>query len=101
YAEALPHAELLELADAGHWPWLDRPDLVERLGGFPSGEGARSPTRGGRPPPRAGAGPRRLPPAWTITAVLAVAYLIIAPSSPDLAAASYRSELFARSGFSL
>ena len=50
---------------------------------------------------RAGAGPRRLPPAWTITAVLAVAYLIIAPSSPDLAAASYRSELFARSGFSL
>jgi len=37
YAAALPHAELLELADAGHWPWLDRPDLVERLVGFLSG----------------------------------------------------------------
>jgi len=45
--------------------------------------------------------PGRLPPAWTITAILAVAYLIIAPASPDLAAASYRSDLFARVGFSL
>lgn len=34
YAQALPAAELLELGDAGHWPWLDRPDLVERLTGF-------------------------------------------------------------------
>jgi pimeloyl-ACP methyl ester carboxylesterase len=34
YAQALGHAELLELADAGHWPWLDRPDLVERLVDF-------------------------------------------------------------------
>jgi len=31
YAQALPNAELLELADAGHWPWMDRPDLIERL----------------------------------------------------------------------
>ena len=37
YAQALPNAELLELADAGHWPWLDRPDVVERLAGFLSG----------------------------------------------------------------
>jgi pimeloyl-ACP methyl ester carboxylesterase len=37
YAEALPHGELLELPDAGHWPWLDRPDLVERLVGFLAG----------------------------------------------------------------
>ncbi len=37
YAEALPHAELLELDDAGHWPWLDRPDLIERIVGFLSG----------------------------------------------------------------
>ena len=28
YAEALGGAELLQLDDAGHWPWLDRPDLV-------------------------------------------------------------------------
>jgi pimeloyl-ACP methyl ester carboxylesterase len=34
YANALPHAELLELADAGHWPWLDRPDLVDRVVDF-------------------------------------------------------------------
>jgi len=34
YAEALPRAELLELPDAGHWPWLDRPDLVQRLVDF-------------------------------------------------------------------
>jgi pimeloyl-ACP methyl ester carboxylesterase len=31
YAAVLPDAELLELPDAGHWPWLDRPDLVERV----------------------------------------------------------------------
>ena len=43
---------------------------------------------------------RRIP-AWAITAALGVVYLIIAPSSPDLAAASYRSDLFAQAGFSL
>ncbi len=43
----------------------------------------------------------RLPPPWTITAALAVAYLIVSPSSPDLAAASYRSNLFSRMGFTL
>jgi hypothetical protein len=44
---------------------------------------------------------RRLPPAWTITAALAVVYLILAPASPDLAAASYRSSLFSSAGFTL
>ncbi len=34
YAQALPHAELVELADAGHWPWLDRPDTIERVVDF-------------------------------------------------------------------
>jgi pimeloyl-ACP methyl ester carboxylesterase len=38
YARALPHAELLELPDAGHWPWLDRPDVIDRVVGFLSGE---------------------------------------------------------------
>jgi pimeloyl-ACP methyl ester carboxylesterase len=34
YAAALAQAELVELPDAGHWPWLDRPDLVERVVSF-------------------------------------------------------------------
>jgi pimeloyl-ACP methyl ester carboxylesterase len=34
YARVLPRAELLELPDAGHWPWLDRPDALERIVGF-------------------------------------------------------------------
>jgi pimeloyl-ACP methyl ester carboxylesterase len=34
YAERLPNAELLEVEDAGHWPWIDRPDLVERMVAF-------------------------------------------------------------------
>ena len=34
YASSLPRAELVELADAGHWPWLDRPELVERIADF-------------------------------------------------------------------
>ena len=38
YASALPHAELLELPDAGHWPWLDRPDLVDRVADFLSAQ---------------------------------------------------------------
>jgi pimeloyl-ACP methyl ester carboxylesterase len=37
FAEAIPGAELLELPDAGHWPWLDRPDLAERLVAFLTG----------------------------------------------------------------
>jgi hypothetical protein len=40
-------------------------------------------------------------PAWAITAVLGLAYLIAAPPSADLAAASYRSYLFGRDGFAL
>jgi pimeloyl-ACP methyl ester carboxylesterase len=31
YARALPNAELLELPDAGHWWWLDRPDAIDRV----------------------------------------------------------------------
>lgn len=30
YADVLD-AELVELADAGHWAWLDRPDAIERV----------------------------------------------------------------------
>jgi pimeloyl-ACP methyl ester carboxylesterase len=31
YAAALGGAELLMLDDAGHWPWLDRPDVIDRV----------------------------------------------------------------------
>ena len=34
YADALGGEAELELVEAGHWMWLDRPDLVERVAGF-------------------------------------------------------------------
>jgi pimeloyl-ACP methyl ester carboxylesterase len=34
YAAALPDSELLEDDAAGHWPWLDQPQLIERIVGF-------------------------------------------------------------------
>ena len=37
YAERLPDAELLELDRAGHWPWIDRPEVVERVTRFLAG----------------------------------------------------------------
>jgi pimeloyl-ACP methyl ester carboxylesterase len=37
YAEALGDARLEELEDAGHWPWIDRPEVVERVARFLDG----------------------------------------------------------------
>jgi pimeloyl-ACP methyl ester carboxylesterase len=34
YARVLPNAELVELPDAGHIPWLDRPDVIGRVTEF-------------------------------------------------------------------
>ncbi len=31
YAAQLPNSELVELADAGHWPWIDAPEVVDRV----------------------------------------------------------------------
>jgi pimeloyl-ACP methyl ester carboxylesterase len=31
YANRLPHAELVELPEAGHWPWIDAPEAVGRV----------------------------------------------------------------------
>jgi pimeloyl-ACP methyl ester carboxylesterase len=39
YARALPGAELVELPDAGHWPWLDRPDSLELVVEFVNARG--------------------------------------------------------------
>ena len=34
YAARLPDAELVELPDAGHWPWIERPEVIDRVVGF-------------------------------------------------------------------
>ncbi len=34
YADRLANADLLRLPDAGHWPWVDRPDLLDTVCGF-------------------------------------------------------------------
>ncbi len=34
YADALPSAELLELPDAGHWPWTEEPEVIDRVVSF-------------------------------------------------------------------
>jgi pimeloyl-ACP methyl ester carboxylesterase len=40
YAAVLPNAELAELELAGHWPWIDRPELIDRVRRFLEGEEA-------------------------------------------------------------
>ncbi len=39
YAAMLPGSVLEEVPDAGHWPWIDRPELVDRVAGFLDGTG--------------------------------------------------------------
>ncbi len=43
YADVLPNAELVELEDAGHWPWIDRPEVIDRAVAFlePDGDPSR------------------------------------------------------------
>jgi pimeloyl-ACP methyl ester carboxylesterase len=44
YADRLPNAELLELPQAGHWPWIDAPEVVDRVIRFlESDEDSRAP----------------------------------------------------------
>lgn len=40
YVDAMPNAELKLLEDAGHWSWLDRPDVPEIAADFLLGNGA-------------------------------------------------------------
>jgi pimeloyl-ACP methyl ester carboxylesterase len=37
YSETLPNARLELLPDAGHWPWLDRPDVIDLTANFIAG----------------------------------------------------------------
>lgn len=37
YAAALPDAHAERIEAAGHWPWLDRPEVIERIATFVSG----------------------------------------------------------------
>jgi len=37
YADRLPNATLLRVPDAGHWPWLDQPALLDQLEAFVTG----------------------------------------------------------------
>jgi pimeloyl-ACP methyl ester carboxylesterase len=34
YAARLPRAQVEVIEEAGHWPWLDRPEVVERVAAF-------------------------------------------------------------------
>jgi hypothetical protein len=62
---------------------------------------AAGPTRASAALARSAGLSGRVLPAWAITAVLGAGALVAAPPSADLAAASYRSDLFGRSGFTL
>jgi pimeloyl-ACP methyl ester carboxylesterase len=41
YAARLPNATLIRIPDAGHWPWLDQPALLDQLQAFVTGPGRR------------------------------------------------------------
>ena len=34
YGEALANVRVSRVADAGHWPWLERPDVAETIAAF-------------------------------------------------------------------
>jgi pimeloyl-ACP methyl ester carboxylesterase len=37
YGQRLPHATVERVPGAGHWPWLDQPELTARVAGFAAG----------------------------------------------------------------
>ena len=43
YAARLPNARLRRVPDAGHWPWIDQPQLVEEICAFLAQDDGQSP----------------------------------------------------------
>jgi pimeloyl-ACP methyl ester carboxylesterase len=37
YGQRLPHAQVLSVPEAGHWPWLERPEVADRIVEFVTG----------------------------------------------------------------
>ena len=37
YGEALANARVSRIADAGHWPWLERPEVADTIAAFVAG----------------------------------------------------------------
>ena len=113
YAQALPHSELIELPDAGHWRWLDRPDAIERVADFlaaartgrrADGLAERLATHTTCAPERRAAPRTCRPGRWPLAvADPARARLPDRRSRPPATwrRPRYRSDLFARVGFTL
>ena len=38
YARRLPNATVARIEDAGHWPWLDQPEVITRITSFVGAE---------------------------------------------------------------
>ena len=86
YTDALGGPTELDIVrGAGHWPWVDRPELVDRVAGF---------LNGARPLIE------RAAPAL-LAAAIGVAYALLAPRTGDLPAHVFRAELFGREGFTI
>ena len=94
-------ADVSLVPDAGHWPWLDRPGVVDDVAAFLDGRGIvgrrRSPRHRASAQLALPVGPGRArSPAPAVAAALAVAYLVWEPMSADLAAQAYRTGLVRR-----
>ena len=89
YGARLAHATVERVPDAGHWPWLDRPEVVQRLAAFVHAAVTPGTSL-----------PKRLAPVC-VAAVFAATYVILSPASLDLADHLFRAQLFRDEGFGL
>ena len=118
------------MVEGGHWPWLERPDAARSRGGLPAGEPLTCPwpcSAPSSPPSRrlAHTGAPEAPPRtaqergalpgrpwykridwWHVAPVaiaiaFAIVYLIWQPRTVDLAAHTFRADLFGQEGFTI